>query len=101
GVKRGYEPNPKHEGWTEPTNPLDSMKDSLEIPGQSSRRISVDPKAGEYVVFDEDRPGIFHGHTRPWNDDSDRGIAGMRDSWKRMLAKEGLVKYRTGKIIGR
>lgn len=101
GVTRTYEPNPKHVGWNEPTDPCEALKNSLEVPGQTTRRVSVDPKTGEYVVFDEDRPGIFHGHTRPWNDDSGRGIAGMRDSWKRLLSKQGLVNYRTGKIIGR
>lgn len=101
GVKRAYESNPKHLGWNEPTNPLETLRNSIEVPGQTTRRIGVDPKTGEYVVFDEDRPGIFHGHTRPWNDDSRRGIDGLRDSWKRLLDKQGLVKYRTGKIIGR
>ncbi len=64
-----FEGNPKHgntqsgRASPEPTNPQKSLDDSIELPGNTTRRIAVDKETGEFVVFDEHLPGKFHGHT--------------------------------------
>ena len=74
GSNRQFEPNPKHgkkkrgAANPEPTNPQKALDDSIELPGNTTRRISIDKETGEYVVFDEHLSGKFHGHTRSWNE---------------------------------
>lgn len=34
----------------------------------SPRRVSVDSSTGEFVVFDQTREGIFHGHVPSWDE---------------------------------
>ncbi|WP_077606000.1 RHS repeat-associated core domain-containing protein [Salinivibrio sp. ML290] len=93
--KRSFEPNPKH-GKTkrgnanpEPTNPQQALDDSIELPGNTTRRISVDKQTGEFSVFDEHMPGKFHGHTRTWKE--------LDQTMQATLRKSGLVNKK-GKI---
>ncbi len=56
GSNRQFEPNPKHgkkkrgAANPEPTNPQKALDDSIELPGNTTRRISIDKETGEYVV---------------------------------------------------
>jgi len=46
-----------------PTNGQQALEDSVSIKPTTSRRVSVDPSTGEFVVFDETYPGsgTYHG----------------------------------------
>jgi hypothetical protein len=65
-----YEKSPKHgteqrgNAAPAPTNGQQALENSVSIKPTTSRRVSVDPATGEYVVFDETYPGsgIYHGH---------------------------------------
>jgi uncharacterized protein RhaS with RHS repeats len=69
-----YVANPKHgrsqRGRANPesTNPQESLENSIEISETTTRRIVVDKDTNEFVVFDEHRPGVFHGHSRSWGE---------------------------------
>ncbi|WP_026097930.1 hypothetical protein [Baaleninema simplex] len=92
-TQRTYEPNSKHGQTTKrtkrgnanpaPSNPHTSLENSIELPGNTTRRVSIDKEAGEFVVFDEHTPGKFHGHTREWSE--------LSQTMKNVLIKAGLV----------
>ncbi|MCF6204641.1 MAG: hypothetical protein L3J59_13395 [Methylococcaceae bacterium] len=90
-----FEANPKHgntqrgNASPEPTNPQKTLDDSIELPGNTTRRVAVDKETGEFVVFDEHLPGKFHGHTRKWEE--------LDQTMQATLRKEGLVTKK-GKI---
>jgi len=90
-----FESNPKHgkskrgKANPEPTNPKKALGNSIELPGNTTRRIAVDKEAGEFVVFDEHLPGKFHGHIRKWEE--------LDQTMQATLRKEGLVTKK-GKI---
>jgi len=90
-----YESNPKHgknkrgNANPEPTNPQKALEDSIELPGNTSRRIAIDKQAEEFVVFDEHMPNKFHGHTRTWKE--------LDQTMQATLRKEGMVSKK-GKI---
>ncbi|GDY33442.1 hypothetical protein GTS_50750 [Gandjariella thermophila] len=58
-----YEKSPKHgteqrgNAAPAPTNGQQALENSVPIKPTTSRRVSVDPATGEYVVFDETYPG--------------------------------------------
>ena len=91
-----FEPNPKHgkskkgNANPEPTNPQKGLDNSIEMPGNTTRRVGVDKEANEYLVFDEHLPGKFHGHTRTWNE--------LNQKMQAVLRKAGLVSKK-GKIL--
>lgn len=93
---RKYERNPKHgkvkrgNANPEPTNPQKALDNSIKLPGNTTRRVSVDKETGEFVVFDEHLPGKFHGHTRAWGE--------LDQTMQAVLRKAGLVNKK-GKII--
>lgn len=71
-----YEPSPKH-GPTQRGNIAPAPKDgqtalehSAQIKPTSTRRVGVDAKNNEIVIFDETHPGtgVFHGHVRSWDE---------------------------------
>ncbi len=80
-----------------PTNGQQALEDSVSIKPTTSRRVSVDPTTGEYVVFDETYPGsgIYHGHVRPWS-----GPDGLDPAMQAALRRAGLVNGK-GKILGK
>lgn len=75
-----YEPSPKHGTSTRRTptgksNPAPkdgqvALNHSVQIKPTSPRRIGIDPKNKEIVVFDETPPGkgVYHGHVRTWDE---------------------------------
>ena len=44
------------------------LNNSIQIKPTSPRRIGVDTQTGQFNVFDQTSPGIFHGHTRSWKE---------------------------------
>jgi len=50
-----------------PKNGQEALDSSLRIKETSTRRVGIDYKAKEFVIFDETGNGVFHGHVRPWN----------------------------------
>ena len=91
-----YEPNPKH-GKTqrgniapEPTNGQAVLNTSVQVKPTSPRRVGVDPKTGEYVVFPRHREGAFHGYVVPWSE--------LTPQMQNALKRAGMVNGR-GKII--
>jgi RHS repeat-associated protein len=95
GIKR-YEANPKHgkdkkgNASAAPQNPQEVLENSLELPGNTTRRVGVDPENKEFNVFDEHSEGKFHGHVRQWGE--------LTQQMKNVLIDAGLVN-RKGKIL--
>lgn len=81
-----YEESPKHGGFSRggpkgeisqrPADGQTALNNSGRIKPTSPRRVGVDPKNNEFVVLDETRQGLFHGHVRSWKDLTDqmRGV---------------------------
>jgi hypothetical protein len=93
-----YEPSPKH-GPTQhgdvapaPSNGRAALDRSVQIRPTSTRRVGVDPKNNEIVIFDETHPGqgVYHGHVRSWSE--------LRPEMQNALRRAGLVDPR-GRII--
>ncbi|WP_161622354.1 polymorphic toxin-type HINT domain-containing protein [Vibrio azureus] len=90
-----FESIPKHgkikkgKANPEPTNPQQALDNSIELPGKTTRRVSVDKQTGEFSVFDEHTPGKFHGHSRTWKE--------LDQTMQATLRKAGLVNKK-GKI---
>ncbi len=51
-----------------PSNPEETLNDSVQIKDTSPRRIGVDSKTGEINIFDSTNDGTFHGHVREWSE---------------------------------
>lgn len=96
--KRTYNPNPKHKPikigniGAEPINPEEVLDNSIQVNKTSPRRIGVDKKTGQFVVFDETYPGTgeFHGHVRNWEE--------LNPKMQSVLRKAGIVTKK-GKIM--
>jgi hypothetical protein len=93
-----YEPSPKH-GTSQrgdvapaPSNGQAALDRSVQIKPTTTRRVGVDAKSQEIVVFDETHPGqgIFHGHVRSWGE--------LRPEMQNALRRAGLVDGR-GRIV--
>ncbi len=95
GIKR-YEANPKHgkdkkgNASAAPQNPQEVLDNSLELPGNTTRRVGVDVENKEFNVFDEHSEGKFHGHVRQWGE--------LTQQMKNVLIDAGLVNKK-GKIL--
>ena len=92
-----YEASPKHPVGVRPRRgvapgPRDgqaALDISTEIGSNTTRRVGIDYDTGQFVVFDETRKGVFHGHIRSWDE--------LRQEMKNALVKSGQVTRR-GKI---
>ena len=73
-----------------PTNGQETLTYSLQLKSTPTRRVGVDPDAGEYVVFDQTSAGIFHGHVRSWSE--------LDNLMRRTLISAGMVDRR-GNIL--
>lgn len=73
----------------EPSNPQQTLNESIKIKDTSDRRIAVDKTTGEFVVFDKTINNIYHGHARTWSS--------LTQEMKNVLIKHGLVDKK-GKI---
>lgn len=93
-----FQPSPKH-GRTqrgnaapEPSNPQSTLEDSISFNPNTTRRVGVDYRTGEFAVFDEtfNGSGIYHGHVRTWNE--------LTQQMQSALRRAGLVTSK-GKIL--
>jgi RHS repeat-associated protein len=73
-----------------PTNGQAGLDNSVQVKETSPRRVGVDTESGRFVVYDQTRPGEFHGHVRYWHE--------LRSEMQNALVKAGLAT-RNGKII--
>lgn len=83
-------PSPKSE-----KDAIEALKNSVKVSENSDRRIGVDVKNEEFIVFDKTRSksdgGIeYHGHVRNWND--------LHPDQQRALHRAGIIRnIKTGK----
>ncbi len=108
-ANRTYESSPKHTAKDrkvgirkvakEPADGAAALKFSFRISPSSPRRIGVDPKNNEFVVFDRTENkvmnkqivgGVYHGHVRTWDE--------LEDSMKKTLIEQGVVEKGTIKL---
>ena len=72
-----YEPNPKHppSGTVEPgtrrvapqpTNPEPALSISVPFKSNKPDRVAIDPETGEFIIFRQHDPGIYHGYAVTW-----------------------------------
>lgn len=91
-----YEENPKHTTQRRaganpaPKNPDVLLQESYKLTNNTTRRIAVDKRNGEFAIFDEHTSGHYHGHSRTW--------AELDQPMRNILLKLGLVN-RKGKIL--
>ncbi|WP_367371846.1 S-type pyocin domain-containing protein [Pseudomonas lini] len=50
-----------------PENGQEALGNSVQVKPTSERRIGIDPKTNEFVVFDHTGGDDYHGHVRAWN----------------------------------
>jgi len=92
-----YEASPKHGPTAKgsisaaPRNGQEALDLSIQVKSTSPRRVSIDYGTGEFNVFDQTSPGIFHGHVRTWNE--------LTSEMQRTLRQSGMVDSR-GRILG-
>lgn len=90
-----YEPAPYHGKISNPvkskapTNPQQSLNNSLQIKNTSDRRIAVDKSVEEFIIFDKTIDNIYHDHVRTW--------AELTPEMQNILIKNNLVDKK-GKI---
>lgn len=97
GAGLRYEPNPKHGSTArgnvsaEPTNPQQTLENSVQIKSSSTARVGVDPSTGEYVMFRETSPGVYHGYaTTNFNDLPNEAKAALQDAG--MVSQRGKIQ---------
>ena len=73
-----------------PSNPQQSLNNSIQIKETSDRRIAVDKENNEFAIFDKTQGTTYHGHVRSWNE--------LTQEMKNVLITNGLVN-RKGKIL--
>ncbi len=89
-----YESSPKHHPNVRghispaPKNGQKALNNSL--PFKSNKRSRIAICDGEFVVLMEHRPGLFHGHTRPWNELEPAMQKALRDAG--LVTKSGKIK---------
>lgn len=73
-IKHTYQAAPYHGKTNQglksrgPTNGQSALDNSVQVKSTSPRRVAVDKKSGEYVVFDKTSDNVYHGHVREWAD---------------------------------
>ena len=84
-----YVPSPKHglapRGGISaaPRHGQEILDTSVRVKATSPRRVGVDTKTGEFVVFDQTLGNTFHGHVREWKE--------LTNEQRRVLIKSGLA----------
>jgi len=71
-----------------PRNGQKALNNSLPFKSNKPSRIAICD--GEFVVLMEHRPGLFHGHTRPWHDLEPAMQKALRDAG--LVTKSGKIK---------
>jgi len=97
-----YEASPKHhinassnskgKVSASPTNGQSALSRSIRLNQNTSRRLAVDKKNNEIIIFDETHPGtgIYHGHVRVWSQLSNAQQAALRAA--NLVNKRGKIK---------
>jgi hypothetical protein len=82
-----------------PDNGQDALNRSIASTNQNSKRRYGVSQSGQYVVFDETSPGLYHGHVVDWNELSK--VKGLQKELiiQEMALKSGKAIYRTAKKI--
>lgn len=62
----------------------------MRVKDTSPRRVGIDPKTKDIVVFDQHLEGKFHGHVREWGE--------LTSEMQNALRNAGLVNAR-GKVL--
>jgi RHS repeat-associated protein len=70
----------------------EALDTSLQVKPTSPRRVGIDYEAGEFVVFDRTREGVFHGHVRPWSE--------LTPEMQNTLKKAGMADNRGRILVG-
>jgi len=65
---------------------------SIQIKGTSHRRVGIDDKTGEFVVFHRTSSSVFHGHVRAWKD--------LTTQMQNALRKAGIIDRKGNILIG-
>ncbi|WP_269784339.1 hemagglutinin repeat-containing protein [Achromobacter deleyi] len=73
-----------------PANGQDALNTSVQVKQTSMRRIGIDYKTREFVVFDETKNSVYHGHVRSWNN--------LHPDMQKALTRAGMVN-RNGRIL--
>lgn len=73
-----------------PVNGQAALDNSIQVKPTSPRRIGIDSKNGDFVVFDKTSDNVFHGHVREWKD--------LHPDMQNALQKSGKVSG-NGKIF--
>ena len=73
-----------------PTNGQDALNTPVQVKQTSTRWIGIDYKTREFVVFDETKNSVYHGHVRSWKN--------LRPDMQNALTRAGMVN-RNGKIL--
>lgn len=63
-----------------PINGQVALDVSLQVGANSPTRVGIDYATGEFVVFMEHAPGMYHGHVRAWGELTQRMQAVLRRS---------------------
>lgn len=74
-----------------PENGQEALDKSVQVKPTSPRRVGVDPKTGEIVVFDRTGGDVYHGHVRTWEK--------LHQDMKNALIKSGQTDAK-GNILG-
>lgn len=72
---------------TEPTNPQQTLENSVQVKNTSTARVGVDPSTGEHVMFHETASSVYHGYAvKDFNDLPNEAKAALQNvgmvSWK-------------------
>lgn len=73
-----------------PTNGQDALNTPVQVKQTSTRWIGIDYKTREFVVFDETKNSVYHGHVRSWKN--------LHPDMQNALTRAGMVN-RNGKIL--
>jgi hypothetical protein len=74
-----------------PKNGQTALDSSIQVKPTSPRRVGIDPKTNEIVVFDQTSENVYHGHVRPWDK--------LHQDMKNALIKAGKTDSK-GNILG-
>ncbi|MDM8348119.1 S-type pyocin domain-containing protein [Pseudomonas sp. sp1636] len=74
-----------------PANGQETLDNSVQVKPTSPRRVGIDPKTNEIVVFDRTGGDVYHGHVRPWEK--------LHQDMKNVLIKAGKTDSK-GNILG-
>lgn len=88
-----HHPNSKGNKSVCPDNGQDALNHSIPSPNKNSRRRYGVSSRGQFVVFDQTSPGLYHGHVAGWDELIE--VQGLR----RKMVEQGLATNKGKAII--